>query len=1185
MVASPATGGGADDGAPAGSETDAVVRLGFRLDGKRRVSASGGASISGGGDGASATRGPPAGTAIGGAALGNLLSASALSSRAASAAAKNGAAAPSSASSFPLASGFSSSLPFAPRAGFRPPSRAGPGGSRGLAGRLLVRAFFDDMKAVSTHRINQKNAFQVDLIDKLALVVHQQLVKTDSAAALPDAPEGQQALLDGPPFDLQRKEGAGAGGRATGGEDEEEGITFTHVSSAVEGATRVYGYRVEAVYDQTYHVLNLMSASRPGGEEEAEGERAAHPTRRGRHHQQLLLFKKGGSSTLAPEAELTDSQIEKDSCVDPYFLKISGMFDQAGAKGLLLANLEVDTSLRMKLDGERRAFPTGALADEAVPEKNQASPAAGDEKVADEESVAGEAPEEPAVDCAFLKDLLLAGESPASVLSLDICAKPISHFRSLLESLRRGRDVRAGGGLSDADDEAQDFELEAESLEAELDDFYGAPLGGDSRLGDASQPPELDDLSARVGEEYMCDAKASAFYDEPQDAKAPNGLEGSMDDQLYADAMDFCDDVHGASSADAWSRREDTADADMGVEGQAHADRSFASFEEEHESSDSTAPAKSYSFDRLVPAFSQSLGVPSGGSGAQLAARRAAVGLLSTAAEGRPDGARPGGAAASLQGRADDRLSSVSSLSSSSSAVGLLGDSGGLGRKGGLAAAGSQAAAGRLTAKERQLRKQEQLREMINPFRVDMSDLDTKSGGLPLGSKFQCYVPRPQENITVASDFTSSPFFHSPHLLVSLAMVPFKEIRLFRHTGPAGASSAPDRAGGAPGAHQEDERLREDEGAWEATLVDAGDDGALGADGFWPSVGHAPLSKQRACEEADANAQHLLEGGGLFDSWSDTAMSAADGDQASSYIARLFERGDAASRGGAGLSLGDIMLLEEPQKVGAGELRLTLPSRYVDVAVVKKALKTTLGVLPGADDADDEGGERNQRKRKRGSQEQAIAGADGESSAEEDERSGKEVECRELALLSADRHDGVDFATLCTETAKKLPVTVRANCSSQMLFVCLLYTCNEETLHLERSADFTSFSAFVNAPKDWHTRDDLEAARALETVASYPPLALPALPEKKRKDCDAEEKTGQADGATRDAAEDDSSPKKAKKRLMLAGEEVDAEWRKRKKDETERRKKRKEQRRRKRVLEKPDDSEDDADSEDGFESC
>ena len=34
----------------------------------------------------------------------------------------------------------------------------------------------------------------------------------------------------------------------------EERVTFTHVSSAIEGACKVYGYRVEAVYDQTYHV-------------------------------------------------------------------------------------------------------------------------------------------------------------------------------------------------------------------------------------------------------------------------------------------------------------------------------------------------------------------------------------------------------------------------------------------------------------------------------------------------------------------------------------------------------------------------------------------------------------------------------------------------------------------------------------------------------------------------------------------------------------------------------------------------------------------------------------------------------------------------------------------------------------------------------------------------------------------
>nr|PIM01740.1 putative ccaat-box DNA-binding subunit B, related protein [Toxoplasma gondii COUG] len=248
MVARATDGG--DTGAPAGSETHPVVRLGFRPDGKRRLSVvSGPASLSTG-DGAPSgeTRrgvGGTTGASLAGHAPGALArQASSLNS------------ASSSFSSFASSSAFPASLPFsssANRPGFaRPTARAASGAGRALAGRLLVRAFFDDMKTVSMQRINQKNAFQVDLIDRLALVVHQQLVKTDNAV-LTDGTDGQApALLDGASSpDLSSTSELSRTGR---GEEGEEGITFTHVSSAVEGATRVYGYRVEAVYDQTYHV-------------------------------------------------------------------------------------------------------------------------------------------------------------------------------------------------------------------------------------------------------------------------------------------------------------------------------------------------------------------------------------------------------------------------------------------------------------------------------------------------------------------------------------------------------------------------------------------------------------------------------------------------------------------------------------------------------------------------------------------------------------------------------------------------------------------------------------------------------------------------------------------------------------------------------------------------------------------
>ena len=41
---------------------------------------------------------------------------------------------------------------------------------------------------------------------------------------------------------------------------------------------------------------------------------------------------------------------------------MAGLFDQAGAKGLLLSNLQVDENLSLRFDGEAPAFPTATAA-------------------------------------------------------------------------------------------------------------------------------------------------------------------------------------------------------------------------------------------------------------------------------------------------------------------------------------------------------------------------------------------------------------------------------------------------------------------------------------------------------------------------------------------------------------------------------------------------------------------------------------------------------------------------------------------------------------------------------------------------------------------------------------------------------------------------------------------------------
>ncbi|KAL8440895.1 hypothetical protein Emag_007627 [Eimeria magna] len=42
---------------------------------------------------------------------------------------------------------------------------------RSMVGQTLVKAFFQDIKDISTHKIGLRNAFDVTLIDKLSAVV------------------------------------------------------------------------------------------------------------------------------------------------------------------------------------------------------------------------------------------------------------------------------------------------------------------------------------------------------------------------------------------------------------------------------------------------------------------------------------------------------------------------------------------------------------------------------------------------------------------------------------------------------------------------------------------------------------------------------------------------------------------------------------------------------------------------------------------------------------------------------------------------------------------------------------------------------------------------------------------------------------------------------------------------------
>ncbi|CDJ40205.1 Ccaat-box DNA binding protein subunit B, related, related, partial [Eimeria tenella] len=106
-----------------------------------------------------------------------------------------------------------------------------------------------------------------------------------------------------------------------------ERVSFCHLSSAIEGATKVYGYRVEAVYDQTYHLLNGLSSLKNSSngveddeEQQQQQQQQGSKRKQRQQQQQLALFFKGGSSTLADPQDILNEQQDTGVLIDPFFV-------------------------------------------------------------------------------------------------------------------------------------------------------------------------------------------------------------------------------------------------------------------------------------------------------------------------------------------------------------------------------------------------------------------------------------------------------------------------------------------------------------------------------------------------------------------------------------------------------------------------------------------------------------------------------------------------------------------------------------------------------------------------------------------------------------------------------------------------------------------------------------------------
>ncbi|CDR95522.1 hypothetical protein, conserved [Babesia bigemina] len=206
------------------------------------------------------------------------------------------------------------------------PATAPPAAASGNQQELLS-LFTDCMSALSTNKICSRNAFEIGFIDHMTDLVHLD-GGSDDEESIPEIPSGDA--------------GSAASRR----------LNFTRASKVVESASKIYGYRIEAIYDQTFNVLMSMNSAN-----QSEGGGSFPTAEKPRSRARAKVDYTSGSRTLAPEAEVTLSEIPVDNVVlDPYFLKISSMFDQSGAQGLLLTNLQVTDDLSLDLDGDSVVF-------------------------------------------------------------------------------------------------------------------------------------------------------------------------------------------------------------------------------------------------------------------------------------------------------------------------------------------------------------------------------------------------------------------------------------------------------------------------------------------------------------------------------------------------------------------------------------------------------------------------------------------------------------------------------------------------------------------------------------------------------------------------------------------------------------------------------------------------------------
>ncbi|GAB2215043.1 hypothetical protein Drorol1_Dr00019417 [Drosera rotundifolia] len=189
----------------------------------------------------------------------------------------------------------------------------------------VLELFNNCIKLASENKINQKNTWDLNLIDHLC-----DIVKVE--------------------------------------EEEDVETNFQKASCTLEAGVKIYSLRVDNVHSEAYKVLGGINRA---GHEEEKDNSVENPDKVDQEEGSSKEFKKmTPTSTLESSFEaLNLKKFDAAFAVDPLYHQTSAQFDEGGAKGLLLNNLGVYGGCRVLFDSCE--VPGKCLAAATEPEKDE----------------------------------------------------------------------------------------------------------------------------------------------------------------------------------------------------------------------------------------------------------------------------------------------------------------------------------------------------------------------------------------------------------------------------------------------------------------------------------------------------------------------------------------------------------------------------------------------------------------------------------------------------------------------------------------------------------------------------------------------------------------------------------------------------------------------------------------------